>query len=115
MADASAVAASLKVALRWDAVCFSRADVELWTGQGRTLEQAEAAAAAAGNGRWLARWARIAGSGLSADGLAEWACFGVPVGVWGEAAARGGLPTKQVQEMWRDCGSVSAVLEAMTS
>lgn len=163
------------VALRWDAVSFSRADVELWTEQGRTLEQAEAAAAAAGNGRWLARWARIAGSGLSADGLAEWACFGVPVGVWGEAASRGlrardvpawlsagfqpvevlryahlrvpledavtwrdagftayvatgylgvrmtledacalrGLPTKQVQEMWRDCGSVSAVLEAL--
>lgn len=77
------------VALRWDALGFSRADVDLWTSQGRTLEEAEDAATAAGNGRWLARWARIAGRGLPAEELAEWACFGVPVGVWGEAAARG--------------------------
>lgn len=162
------------VALRWDALGFSRADVDLWLSQGRTLEEAESAATAAGDGRWLARWARIAGRGLPADELAAWACFGVPVGVWGEAAARGlrvrevpawlkagfqpvevlryahlrvpleaavtwrdagftayvatgylgvgmtlddacalrGLPTKQVQELWRDCGSVNGVLEA---
>lgn len=165
------------VALRWDALGFSRADVDLWVSQGRTLDEAEAAAAAAGNGRWLARWARIAGGGLPADALAEWACFGVPVGVWGEAAARGlrardvpawlaegfqpvevlryahlrvalpeavtwrdagftayvatgylgvgmtledvcalrGLPTKQVQELWPRCRSVTAVLEAVAS
>lgn len=165
------------VAVRWCALEFSRADVQLWTEQGRTLEQAEAAVAVAGNGRWLARWARVAGSRLSAQALAEWADFGLPVGVWGEAASRGlragevpawlsagfqpvevlryahlrvplqeaipwreagftayvatgclgvgmtlqdacalrGLPTKQVQQLWRDCGSVSAVLEALAS
>ena len=165
------------VAVRWQAVGFSRSDVELWCEQGRTLEQAEQAAAAAGDGRWLARWARIAGSGQSAEALAEWAAFGVPVGVWGEAASRGlrapevpawlaagfqpvevlryahlrvhlaqavrwqqagftayvatgclgvgmtladacalrGLPTKQVQQLWTECGSVEAVLEATAS
>ena len=164
-------------ALRWHSIGFSRDDVALWTEQGRTLEQAEDAAAAVGDGRWLARWARIAGSGPPADALAEWASFGVPVGVWGEAASRGlrardvpawlatgfqpvevlryahlrvpleeatawrdagftayvatgylgvgmtledacalrGLPSKQVQEVWRGCGSVAAVLEALAS
>jgi hypothetical protein len=76
-------------ALRWHSIGFSRDDVALWTEQGRTVEQAEDAAAAAGDGRWLARWARIAGSRQPADALAEWASFGVPVGVWGEAASRG--------------------------
>ena len=165
------------VAVRWQAAGFSRSDVELWLGQGRTLEQAEQAVAATGDGRWLARWARIAGSGQSAQALAEWAAFGVPVGVWGEAASRGlrapevpawlaagfqpvevlryahlrvpleqallwrdagftayvatgclgvgmtladacalrGLPTKQVQQLWAECGSVEAVLEAAAS
>ena len=45
--------------------------------------------AAAGSGKWLTRWARVAGGGLTIDELAEWAAFGLPVGVWGETASRG--------------------------
>ena len=76
------------VAVRWDAVGFSRHDVDLWVEQGRTLDEAEEAAAVAGDGARLARWARIAGGVLSSGALADWAAFGVPVGVWGEAANR---------------------------
>ncbi len=168
---------SAYVALCWDAVGFTRADADLWSEQGRTLEQVEEAARSGGNIRWLARWARVVGGGVPSDALAEWAEFGLPVGVWGEAANRGlragdvpgwlgagfqpvevlryahlrvplteavtwrdagftayvatgclgvgmtladacelrGLPTKQVQQLWRSCGSAAAVREALAS
>ena len=163
-------------AVRWVALGFAFSDAQVWLEQRRTLEQLEAAAGE-GDARWLARWARITGAQVSVEALAEWASFGMPVGVWGEAASRGlrasevpvwlaagfeavevlryahlrvsvaeavawraagftayaatgclgvgmtlddacavrGLPTKAVQNAWRQCGSVAAVLEALAS
>lgn len=158
-------------AVRWVAIGFSASDAKLWLSQRRTLAEAEAAAQAAGGGRWLARWARVTGNALDSPAVAAWASVGLPVGVWGEVASRGvraeeagdwlvagftpvevlryshlkvaldealtwrqqgftayvaagclgvgmtladacalrGLPTRDVQDAWRHCGSVEEV------
>lgn len=77
------------LARRWVAAGFTPGDASAWTEQGRTLEEAEAAAAVVGGSRSLLGWARVAGRGPSAQALAEWARSGLPMHVWGEAASRG--------------------------
>lgn len=73
------------LARRWVAAGFSPGDAGTWTEQGRTLEEAEAA----GSGRLLVGWARVAGCEPSAQALAEWARSGLPMHVWGDVAGRG--------------------------
>lgn len=76
-------------AVRWIAVEFGPSEVQTWLSQGRTLAEAEDAVRNSGSGRWLARWARVAGRSVQSEALAAWAAMGLPVGVWGDVASRG--------------------------
>jgi hypothetical protein len=85
-------------AAEWSELGFSPQDREVWLEQGRTLEEA----ALAGGSSMLTRWARVAGARIPSPLLGEWAAFGPPSGVWGEAAARGMHPDTVRQ--WTDVG-----------
>jgi hypothetical protein len=77
-------------AVRWVTIGFSPSDVRTWLEQERSLADAELAVQGRRDaGRWLARWARVAGQSVSSDALAAWAEMGLPVGVWGDVASRG--------------------------
>jgi hypothetical protein len=76
-------------AVRWRAIEFGPGDVKTWQSQGRSLRDAEEAARNSGGGRWLARWARVAGRSVQSEALAAWAAMGLPVGIWGDVASRG--------------------------
>lgn len=74
---------------RWKACGFRAEDARTWQQQGRSLSALEACLVRGHEGRLLARWARLVGAGVGTEAVVEWARFGEPVGVWGEAAQRG--------------------------
>lgn len=74
---------------RWQACGFDADDAATWRRQGRTLEELEASVDRVPDRRWLARWAQLVGPSVDTEAVIDWAGFGLPVGVWGEAAYRG--------------------------
>ena len=74
---------------RWQACGFDADDASTWRSQRRTLEELEASVDRVPDRRWLARWAQLVGPNVDTEAVIDWAAFGLPVGVWGEAAYRG--------------------------
>ncbi len=75
-------------AREWVQLGFTADDRRAWLEEQRTLEEAAVAAAIAGSGRRLVRWARVV-RGLEAERLGEWAAWGDPISVWSEIASLG--------------------------